>query len=98
MARPVESTTQGAPLNINSDDLLAQIQHDFPVQYETSMLRYLTELQDQRIQAQDAEIEDLKAQLGALGQPGGYQPSIVRPYAAGSASVPDPGDGAHHGI
>jgi hypothetical protein len=82
-------------VNLDSDDLLAQIRQDWPAEYEVSSLRKLAAVQHQRIQDQDAEIEALKAQL-AQQQPGGSYIPSVRPSYVGSASLADD-DGGRHG-
>lgn len=82
-------------MQLDSDDLLAQIRQDWPAEYEVSSLRRLAVVQDQRIQDQDAEIEALKTQL-AQQQPGGTYVPTVRPSYVGSASLADE-DGGRHG-
>lgn len=70
-------------MNLDSDELLAQIQKDWPAEYELSTLRKLVEVQDREIQ-----------RLSGL-QPGtAYGSAGVRPYV--EQSLAD-ADSARHG-
>jgi hypothetical protein len=54
-------------VNLDADDLLAQIQRDWPAEYERSRLLLLVARQDEEIQRLTAEVRRL------TGQPAGYR-------------------------
>lgn len=81
-------------MNLDADDLLAQVRQDWPVELEISTLRLLTErlqTENERLAAENGRLTASQVQMSYSGSAG------VRPYVgSGSASVLDE-DPARHG-
>lgn len=84
-------------MQLDSEDLLAQVRADWPAELELSQLRLLVTRQAEALQDRDEQIARMRAQLDRLVPPAdstSFASSAVRPYIPAD---PLGDEGSRHG-